>query len=180
MYTYFANLKPTIAPSGASFVPLTKSKVKGDLSTAEDTPDLQAGFFALEDALQKVKLPSSYLLNDSKAGIRKEDQGTLNVIAKFARYSEVALKLLTTLNEGNVAESDLTHVLFTMHAAHIRYLQDEYANLVRQTAQMFRSLERNTSGLNSEALKNLKLAVEVTGQQSQIHQGNSGTSSRSY
>ena len=66
---------------------------------------------------------------------------------------------------------------------HIRYLQDEYANLVvlgkypKETAQMFRSLQQNTSGLNSEVLRNLKLAVEVTGQQSQVQQGNSSTSS---
>ena len=41
--------------------------------TAEALPDLQADFNALKDALQKIKFPSEYLLNDSKAGIRKDD-----------------------------------------------------------------------------------------------------------
>lgn len=151
--------------------------------TAEDIPDLQSEFLSLKDALQKIKLPADYLLNESKAGIRKEDQGTLNVLSKSARYSEVALKLLSTVEaDGN--DADIKQ-LVTIHAAHIRYLQDEYANLVvhgkypKETAQMFRSLQKNTSGLNTDALKNLKLAVEVT-QQAQTHSGyNTGGSYRS-
>ena len=108
----------------------------------------------------------------------------MNILSKSARFSEVALKLLSTLTESNTSESDLKHLL-TIHVAHIRYLQDEYAHLVvqgkypKETAQMFRSLQRHTSGLNSEALKNLKLAVEVTGSSQQAQQGQFNNSFRS-
>ena len=152
-------------------------------TTAEGIPDLQGDFLSLKDAVQKIKIPSDFLLNESKAGIRREDQGTLNILAKSARYSEVGLKLLSTLTESNITDADIKQ-LMTIHAAHVRFLQDEYAHLVvlgkypKETAQVFRSLQRNTSGLNAEALHNLKLAVEVTPQSSNIN--SAGTSSGNY
>ena len=148
--------------------------------TAEGSPaqqqDLQAEFATLKDALQKVKLPADLILNESKSGIRKDDQHTLTILGRSARYSEVALKLMSTWSSANeVTESDLKQII-SIHYAHMRFLQDEYANLVvlgkypKETAQMFRSLQKNTSGLSSEALKNLKLAVEVTAQsQTQVN-----------
>ena len=172
--------------SGSLHVHDDHHRINQRQNTAEDILDLQADFLALKDALQKIKLPADYLLNESKAGIRKEDLGTLNVLSKSARYSEVALKLLSkTQVDGHVSEADIKQ-LVTIHAAHMRYLQDEYANLVvhgiypKEIAQMFRSLQKNTSGLSTEALKNLKLAVEVTSQQVQAHSSNStGASYRS-
>jgi hypothetical protein len=53
--------------------------------------------------------------------------------------------------------------------AQIKYLQDEYANLIvqgkfdKQTSQTFRALQKHTSGLNSQALHNLRLATAVSG-----------------
>ena len=130
--------------------------------------DLQAEFAAIKDAVSKVKLPSDHRLNDQKRGIKRKDHQTLQVISKSARYVETGFKLLGTLSPGKLLTLDDYNHLYHVHLAHIRFLQDEYAALVVQgkfnpdTAQLFRAIQTNTSGLSTTALQDLKLASSLT------------------
>ncbi len=137
--------------------------------SVNNSVDPQSEFGAIKEAVNRIKLPSDLRLNDSKQGIRREDQQALNVITRSARYVETTIKLLGTLNPdtGKLSLDEYSD-LYNVQLAHIRYLQDEYSALVvqnkfnKQTAQMFRSLQRNTSGLNERSLDTLKLATSIT------------------
>ena len=75
-----------------------------------------------------------------------------------------------------------------MLLANIKYLQDEYAALLvkgkfdNNTAQFFRSLQKNNSGFTADNIQNVKIAAELSGyaqKPSQSHQqsykGNRGS-----
>ena len=130
------------------------------------TEDIQSEFAAVKDTLTKVKLPADLRLCDSRQGIRRSDQTTYNILARCGRYAETSIKLLSSINEGNIDE-DSVQQLFTIQLAQIRYLQEEYSALVVQsqfddsTARIFRSLQKNTSGLTPEALQQLKTATAL-------------------
>ena len=134
-----------------------------------DVPvDLQAEFATIKDAVQRVKLPPSLRLNDNgKKGIRSADQQALSVIQRSARYSETCMKLIGTLSPETVTQADLDQILVTQ-TAHIKYLQDEYSTLIvqgkfdNQTASIFKSLQRNTSGLSPQARDNLEVAATLS------------------
>ena len=132
-----------------------------------DINNIQAEFAVIKEALQRVKLPADLMLNDSKQGIKREDQPTLQVVARAARYAEVTLKLLNTFDIDSISEADIKN-LYVTQVAQLRYLQDEYASLVvqgkfsRPTSQMIRALQKNTSGLSDSALQNLKLAADIS------------------
>jgi signal transduction protein with GAF and PtsI domain len=129
--------------------------------------DIQAEFAAIKDTLQKLKLPADLALHESKQGIKREDQQGLQVLAKCARFTETSIKLLSTIKDNSITEDDIKQ-LCVIQVAQMRYLQDEYASLIvqnkfsKQTSQMFRSLQRSTSGLSPTALQNLKLAADIT------------------
>ena len=96
------------------------------------------------------------------------DHQTLQVISKSARYVETGFKLLGTLSPGKQLTLDDYNHLYHIHLTHIRFLQDEDAALVVQgkfnpdTAQQFRAIQTNTSGLSTTALQDLKLASSLT------------------
>jgi len=143
-----------------------KTVNKQNDKTENNFIDVQAEYAAIKDAVSKVKLPADLRLNDSRQGIRREDQQALQILAKSARYAETSIKVLGTL-EKTLSPEDFDH-LYTVQIAHMRYLQDEYSSLVVQnkfnktTAQLFRSIQRNTSGLSSSALEDLKLATTIS------------------
>ena len=133
-----------------------------------DIVDAQADFATIKEAVSKVKLPADLRLCDQKQGIKKDDQQTLQVLSKSARYVETSIKLLGTITPGKVLTPEEYRNLCTIQIAHVRYLQDENATLIVQnkfnknTAQMFRSLQKNTSGLSPAHLKDLKPASKIT------------------
>ena len=154
-------------PPGASFAP----PITGSFSANEGSPaapiDVQADFAAVRDSVQRVKLPGDLRLNESRTGIRREDQPSFNAIVRSARYTETVFKLLSSLPSDDLP-ADLRHDLdnvFTVNLAHIRYLQEEYSNLTVQgtfdatTSKIFRQLQRQSSGLSSEAVDNLHRAA---------------------
>ena len=121
-------------------------------------------------------------LNESKQGIRCDDQKTLSVIALTARYTETTLKLLSSYDENNPRKEDTEQILtniIKVQQVQMHYLQDEYASLIVQgrfdkaTSQTFKALQKNTSGLNAHALQNLKVGYcnLVKYYQQRINQG---------
>ena len=85
-----------------------------------DINNIQAEFAAIKEALQRVKLPADLMLNDSKQGIKREDQPTLQVVARAARYAEVTLKLLNTFDIDSISEADIKN-LYVTQVAQLRY-----------------------------------------------------------
>jgi hypothetical protein len=67
--------------------------------------DSQEDFQSIKDSVQKIKLPADLKISESKQGIRREDQQTLAVISRNARYAETTLKLLSTFDDGTSNES---------------------------------------------------------------------------
>ena len=59
------------------------------------TTDLQGDFQALKETVTRVKLPAELRLNESRQGLRRNDQNVFNVLVKCARYAETSVKLLT-------------------------------------------------------------------------------------
>ena len=92
------------------------------------------------------------------------------MLSRTARYAETTLKLLSTFDDIQYNESvdNKLAQIVKIQQAQICYLRDEYANLIVQskfdksTSQTFRALQKNTSGLNPQALQNLKLASAIS------------------
>ena len=131
------------------------------------TEDIQTAFSAIKDTLTKVKLPADLRLCDSWQGIQRADQTTYNILSRCGRYAQTTIKLLSSINDGNIDEESVQQ-LFSIQLAQICYLQEEYLALVVQsqfndsTARIFCSLQKNTSGLMPEALQQLKTATALT------------------
>ena len=125
----------------------------------------QREFECVRDFLNKVKLPNEFKLLESKTGIKREDQSMYSSITKSARYTETSLKLLASFEE-TVTADDLGQ-LYTVLVAHMNFLQSEYTGLVvkgqfdRETASLFKCLEKHTTSFKGESLDNLKTAAEI-------------------
>ena len=126
--------------------------------------EIQEDFNSVKSSTDKVILPPSLKVHDSRSGIKKDDQQTLNVITKCSRYAEIALKLISRSKEGSPL--DIEQLLVCL-IAQIKYLQDEYAALLvkgkfdQPTAQLFRSLQRNNSGFDNQSINNVRIAAEL-------------------
>ena len=94
-------------------------------------------------------------------------------ITKSARYTETCLKLLASFDE-TVKSEDLGQ-LYTVLVAHINFLQSKYAGLVvkgqfdRETATVFKCLQKNTTCFKGDSLDNLKTAVEIAAARDRTH-----------
>ena len=128
--------------------------------------EIQERFNAIKSSVDKVILPSALKLHDSRTGIKREDQQTLNVLSKCGRYVKTVMKLISQSKEGE--QLDLEPIILSLHA-NINYLQDEYAAalLVKgkfddSTAQFFRSLQKANSGFDSQSINNVRIAAELT------------------
>lgn len=144
-------------------------------ATAYTLKDVQGEFAAVKDAYQSVKLPSDLRLNESRTGIRRQDQGEFNLIAKSARYIETVFKVLSQADcarsesesgtqAGHISSLVLDQI-FAINLAHLRYIQEQYSNFVVQgtfdptTSKLFRQLQRQSSGLSGEAIDTLHKAA---------------------
>lgn len=142
-------------------------RVEPGSACATGGEDIQGDFAALKDSLARVKLPKELRLNESRQGIKRSDQPVLNVVTKCSRYSETAVKLLSTIAPGEPVSQEKLDQLFLVAHAQCKYLQDEFAALLvnsqfdNSTARIFRSLQRNTSGLNSDSLDTLRSAATL-------------------
>ncbi len=116
--------------------------------------DVQGDFKSLRDSLNAVRLETTLKLNDSRAGIKREDNITYNNLAKSARYVETTLKLLSKLKEPSTVTLKHLEDITLVQVAHMKYLQDEYSALIvqgsndKETGNLFRQFTNNTSGLS--------------------------------
>ena len=141
--------------------PEPKQFTAGNAGSAE----IQESFNAIKSTVDKVTLPPHMKLHDSRAGIKREDQPLLNVLSKSGRYVETILKLFSRAQEGE--DLDIEPIV-TVCLAHIQYLQEEYAAcLVKgrfddNTAQLFKALQKGTSGFTDSCLQNVRVAAELS------------------
>lgn len=129
--------------------------------------DVQGEFAAIKDALSRIKLPADLKLNESRQGVKRTDQQTLNVLTRCSRYNETAIKLISTIAPGSSISQETLDQLLVICRAQCKYLQDEYASILvngqfdASTSRIFRALQRNTAGLNPEALDTLRSAATL-------------------
>lgn len=127
--------------------------------------DIQEKFNIIKASVEKVILPTQLKLHDSRSGIKREDQPILNVVGKCGRYVETALKLISEGDEGK--QVDIGQIAIVL-VANLRFLQDEFAALLvkgrfdNNTSQLFRSLQKNTSGFDEQSLQNVRVAAELS------------------
>lgn len=136
-------------------------------SALNEASPVQQEFSVIRDALQRVKLPADLKLDDSKQGVSRVDQKRLNVVQRCARYGETLLKLLSTMQQGNINPGDVQD-LVTIAVAQVRYLQEEHSMLLvnnnfgEDVEKIYRQLRRNTSQFTPGALESLQAAVTLS------------------
>lgn len=147
----------------------------GDSSNASSNADhsnsidIQSEFTAIKDTLCRVKLPADLKVPDSRVGIRAQFSHQASVIQKCGKFSETMLKILSLLDESQqtITSADL-HDLRTVAVAQTRYLQEEFASTVveskygGETAQTFRSLQRNISIFPPSVIDRVETAVNLS------------------
>ena len=158
------------APQSAAAPELAAGSTLGQATAAQPCPvDVQAEYAAIRDAYQRVKLPPDLRLNDSRSGLRRQDQAQFNALVKSARFVETGFKVLAQMKANDISSNvkrDLDS-LFAIHLAHMRYIQNEYSSLIVQgnfdptTSRLFRQLQRESSGLTGEAIENLQRAAGI-------------------
>ena len=134
-------------------------------------------FDQVKDSVARITLPQHLKLVDSQTGIKAESKRTLEVISKTAHIAETGFKILSSLtptttnsdtqpNSVTVSQDNLG-ALFTLFAAQMQFLQQEYANIVvkntfdEETSRLFRQFENHTSAFSSSQLANVRVAAEL-------------------
>lgn len=137
--------------------------------------DFQGEFQSIKDSLQKLTLPADLRLNDSRSGIKRQDQPFNNAVVKSARYVETTLKVISTLADKTVITTGDVEKIFAVQCAHIKFLQEEYQTLLVKgqfdegTAKIFRTLQKNTSAFSPGSIETLKNASQLMQAQLQIN-----------
>ena len=130
----------------------------------------------VRDSVSKVKLPTDLTVGDSRAGVGKGDLPRFQVIQKCAKIQETVLKIPSTASVSDPAINQLTIVAI----AQIRYLQEEYTNLLvsnqfdDSTAQLFKTLQQNPAAFTAGAVENLQRAVTIAGARQVSHAASYG------
>ena len=138
--------------------------------------DVCRQFDSIRDRLIKTTLPEMYRVNDSPVGIKQELKPCLKVISKTARHAETGLKLLAGITApDNETEDGSFHMsaaqaqdLMTIFTSQTAFLQSEYSSLVvkstfnAETSRIFRQFENNSSAFSESALRNVRLAAELS------------------
>ena len=139
--------------------------VSGPVENDASRENIQGEFNSLKDSVQSVVLNPEYKLNENRTNIRRSDLPLFNVVIKNARYCETALKIIaSTCNIPEEEAAKLTTVLY----AQICYLKDEYSWLLAnstvdaQTAKIYRTLNKHTSGFCPHQIENLRAAASIT------------------
>ena len=149
-----------------SQVPSVQTLLKRKIPMWMFFKNIQQDFNSLKSSVEKVILPSHLKLQDSRSGIKREDQPVLTVLSKCVRYIETSLKVLGQIREDddNVDLNPFATILL----ANLKFLQDEYAALLvngkfdKNTSQLFCALQTHNSGFNSECLQNVRVAAELS------------------
>jgi hypothetical protein len=141
----------------------------GGVASGLQNLDIQSEFVAIKDTLVKVKLPGDYKVPDTKTGIKAQFSHQATVIQRCAKYAETATKIVQLLgaSDNPVTKEDL-HDLDIVNIAQIKFLQEEFASIIveskygQDTAQTFRSLQRNLSVLPPEVIEKVEMAINLS------------------
>ena len=153
-----------VSPTQAGVNETNPSPRSGEVASG----DLQGEFAVIKDSVQRVRLPAELKLNDSKSGIKRQDQATYNIVAKSCRFIETSIKLLSLVDVQEDQQQRIDE-LYTVAVAHLKYMQEEYASLIVQgkfgtdCAGVYRALQRNSSAFPQEHLETLRAAVTLSG-----------------
>ena len=140
--------------------------LEGDLCPPTRGPAeaLQEEFVTIRDSVTTIRLPPGVKFIDSRQGLKRESQGTYNIVVKCAKYAETSLKILSQLHTNDPVVRDL----IIIQAAQIKYLVEEQAALLVQgnfnesTSKIYRTLQRNTSAFaDEESIKLLRSAAQL-------------------
>jgi hypothetical protein len=109
-------------------------------------------------------------------------------LQKAVKYSETTIKLIDALLARNEDPSvaDMMQNILTTQTACIQYLQDEYSALVvhgtvdKDTAKIFRSLQKNTSGLSAANPVHLQHATAIAAARGVHYQSTGSFRDRGY
>ena len=118
-----------------------------------------------KESVSKIKLLPDLVVGDSRAGVSRADLPKFNLIQKSARFQETILKLLSTCEASDPSVSYVT----TVALAHLRYLQEEYTNLLvnsqfdESTSKLFATLQQNPAAFPPNAPENMQRAVSIAG-----------------
>ena len=66
----------------------------GEAQVSIQLGDLKWEYEVLKDSVSRIKLPSRYRINDSKAGINSKDREQAAVLVRSGRFIETGLKLM--------------------------------------------------------------------------------------
>ena len=146
-----------------------------DPSTSSGTTatnyDVQAEFISVKESLTKVVLPPEFVFPESSLPVKGDlAKAKVSLIRKSGSYVNTALKFLGNLDEHQpVSVSDLG-ALYTVLAAHNKFLQSELTAAVgegfgigKDTANLFRALKSNSSFFNAQDALAFENAVRITG-----------------
>lgn len=155
--------------------PLPTEPSSDEISVLKKSDELRQDFEAIRDSLIRVRLPNTYRLSENRSSIPSKDREQAAVLVRSARFVETNLKLLGEI-QNNIPEgeglpdvvAELLGNLLTTNAAAIRYMKEEYSSLYvggeygPKTKSIFKSLRKNTSNLEPDAIEDLKTAVQVS------------------
>ena len=148
----------------------------GPVTDFRNPAEVQREYETLAKNLNQIKIDKNLVLRDSKQGLKgQDDRSAATVIAKCGRYVENALRWLHVQQPGQTNSDDFRQ-LFTILVAQLNFLQAEHSALVvkgqfdKDTSDLFKCLEGNSSQFTPSALQNLRAAAEITAARHQVSQ----------
>ena len=155
---------------------------------AATVSDVQRDFERIRDSLIRIPVPEGLKVHDNSAGISKDQKPALKILSKCARYSETALKVLQQVKSVNESTDSELSCVYTCLAAQVNYLQSEFTSIVVKstfdddTTRVFRQFENNTAIFSDEALRNVRVAAELSAlsQRSGARQRNTSNYNRGF
>ena len=145
--------------------------------TFPDFNAVQEEFRTIKDAVQKVKLPKEIKVEESKKGIKRQDQSKAAIITNCASYTECLLKLLLTCPEDRPISEQNWNDIITVIVAQLRYLQEEKSLLLVNSSlgegvgTLYRQFREHTSMFNAADISKLESCVQLYNASSQNQSG---------
>ena len=130
-----------------------------------DYDEVLLDYEQLRKSLEGQKLDKRLTFVRERAGIKREDQKSFNVISKCATIAESVVKLTENLTVADVT-SDRLNQIYLCGVAQLAYLREETAALFVKgeygdnTARIYRHMQKS-SVLNAKSVERLRSAVTL-------------------
>ena len=142
--------------SGASSTSLGSSGAHSN--SVSSRTQLQDSYESVKDSVASVQLPATWKLRESPRGISAECKDAYYVVKDSAKYTETALKYITSVDQENITKEDINNICLVLRAQ-LEFLGDKYATLrVKSTSKnkavgtLFESQLAGTSGFSDRHL----------------------------